>query len=373
VTWADGQMVQGDSEEEEEEGEGGEFELGEEGSPGGAPCLHPAQGGGGPAVVVVLPSPADARLFAGLDEGALLQQKAPASEDAGPLGREALLERRQQQALQLQAAYEREVWALADELLLRRIDMAATQPGAQVMRDPAAPAAPAAPPLHPSVAAAVAKGGMKAAWEATHRRRHGRGVPAAPPPATGFEELEALVAALPLPDPADAEALRAGVVRRREDFLRQLAAVGRLEAGAQATTSRELDAMGAVAALCGRRYRYALRRTAVVVGRFDFEKAGSDAYSGGGVDVNLLLEDREGAAAVSRHQAHVFMEADGSFKVRRLGRRAMSVNGRAVARGQVAALPHLSLLRAGRVALLWVVNRGAVDRLLRRSQAMTVC
>ena len=48
------------------------------------------------------------------------------------------------------------------------------------------------------------------------------------------------------------------------------------------------------------------------------------------------------------------------------------VNGREVLQGQSATLPHLSLLEAGRVQLVFAVNAGAVRRCLHRSRAAII-
>lgn len=48
------------------------------------------------------------------------------------------------------------------------------------------------------------------------------------------------------------------------------------------------------------------------------------------------------------------------------------VNGCEVATDASAPLPHLSLLEAGRVRLLFCVNAGAVRRIVRRSRAITI-
>ncbi len=48
------------------------------------------------------------------------------------------------------------------------------------------------------------------------------------------------------------------------------------------------------------------------------------------------------------------------------------VNGREVPPGSSAPLPHLSLVEAGRVRLLFAVNPGAVRRIVRRSRAITL-
>lgn len=78
----------------------------------------------------------------------------------------------------------------------------------------------------------------------------------------------------------------------------------------------------------------------------------------------------EGAAAaqrVSRHQAQLWLEADGSFRLRCTGRRPMTVNGRPLAQGQTAALPTLSHVAVGGVSLLFLANVAAAERAASRA------
>ena len=85
------------------------------------------------------------------------------------------------------------------------------------------------------------------------------------PPQPRFEDIEALVlsgAAAGLP-PVDEAAL----VEARARFVRRLDLLGRLEQSALSAAARQLDVLGGLALLCGRRCRYILRRSAVAIGR----------------------------------------------------------------------------------------------------------
>lgn len=88
------------------------------------------------------------------------------------------------------------------------------------------------------------------------------------------------------------------------------------------------------------------------------------------MDLDLGGEDH--AQTVSRQQAALALEPDGGFVLRCLGRRQLFVNGRPVAQGASAPLPHLSLVKAGGVSLLFVANQAAVQRVLRRSGEVAV-
>ena len=85
------------------------------------------------------------------------------------------------------------------------------------------------------------------------------------------------------------------------------------------------------------------------------------------MDVDLGNEGAAAAARVSRHQAQLFLEPDGGFRLRCTGRRGMLVNGRPLAQGQSAALPTLSHVAVAGVSLLFVANVAATQRAAARS------
>jgi hypothetical protein len=358
VTWADGDAAPAGSEtdfddDDDEAGEGGA---------GGE-----AEGEGAGAATLVFAADADP-LFAGLDVAAALAAQEPAepgaagegaSGAAGALAPAELAGRRASHAAALAGAYADEAWALADELLLRRAELRRGDPTVRELEPGGAPPPPPAPA---PVAAAAAGGGVRAAWRAHKARRRGGGAGGADaeeeePP---FEALEDFVLSLPPPTPEQAGALRASLAERRRAFASRLARLGRLEEASTAAAGRELDRHFALAAFCGRRARFLVRRAAFSLGR------------GAADGVDLSLEDAAGAAGASREAARAWLADDGAFRLQRVGRGPVAVNGAALARGEAARLPHLSLVRAGGVALLFVANRGALDRVARRSAAAAV-
>jgi hypothetical protein len=360
VTWADGDAAPAGSETDFDDDDA---EAGEEGGAG-----DEAEGAAG-AATLVFAADADP-LFAGLDVAAALaaQEAADAGAAAegasgaaagGALAPAELAARRASHAAALAGAYTDEAWALADELLLRRAELRRGDPAARELE---AGGAPRPPPAPAPVAAAAAAGGVRAAWHAHRARRRGGGAGGADaeeeePP---FEALEDFVLSLPPPTPEQAGALRASLVERRRAFASRLGRLGRLEAASAAAAGRELDRHLALAAFCGRRARFLVRRAAFSLGR------------GAADGVDLSLEDAAGAAGASREAARAWLADDGAFRLQRVGRGPVAVNGAALARGEAARLPHLSLVRAGGVALLFVANRGALDRVARRSAAAAV-
>ena len=88
------------------------------------------------------------------------------------------------------------------------------------------------------------------------------------------------------------------------------------------------------------------------------------------MDVDLSAEGH--SQTVSRQQASLFLEPDGCFRLRCLGRRNVFVNGQRMEQGGCTPLPHLSLIKVGGVSLLFLANHAAVQRALRRSAALSV-
>ena len=169
---------------------------------------------------------------------------------------------------------------------------------------------------------------------------------------------------------------------------------------AAASTARELDERGALAALCARGCRFLIRSPAVALGRApgaaaaaaDGETlaalgplvpgaaAAAEAAAAEGPELRLLRAldaDLSQAGAgeadarrVSRQQARVELGADGRWGLTATGRRALAVDGARLARGERCELRHLSLVEAGGVRMLFVVNARAVRRAMARSELL---
>ena len=293
-----------------------------------------------------------------------------------PLTTEELIARRSDRFMQLENAYEAEFWSLANELLVRSWSFGKDNRD-EVTRTTRSRSKYADIGEDPEIAKALLDGGIQAAWETATAKITNKAVgtttadAAATATGTGGEgamlptddEISEFIMYLPRPDEEQIDTFRKHVVRMREKFLRKLYFFTRVEASAAAATSRELERHGAIAALCGINARYFIRRTAVTIGR------GADSL----VDVDLSGEGSEAAAkTVSRQQAQLFLDTDGQFKIRCIGRRLMSVNGQSLTKGQVAVLINQSLIRVGPLALMFVVNNEAVERIMKRSEALIV-
>lgn len=105
-----------------------------------------------------------------------------------------------------------------------------------------------------------------------------------------------------------------------------------------------------------------MRRAAASIGRSTDSK--------GDVDIDLAKEGP--ASKVSRLQAQLLLQPDGSFTIKNVGRRGIAVNGAPLGRGEAAALPHLGLLEVGGLQLLFMVNQLAVGRALARVEQLVM-
>lgn len=131
--------------------------------------------------------------------------------------------------------------------------------------------------------------------------------PPPPPLLPRFEEVEELLlgsAAAALPPPDEAALLAA-----RQRFVQRLALLGRLEQSSLAGTCRELDSLGGLALLCGRRRRFVLRRAAVTLGRCTdsagMVREGAEGQQVAGLGVGFACQRApDGTAMVGARLAH---------------------------------------------------------------------
>lgn len=97
---------------------------------------------------------------------------------------------------------------------------------------------------------------------------------------------------------------------------------------------------------------------------------GRNSDAKGGVDVDLANE--KSAGKVSRKQAYLSLQPDGSFHLANIGRQSMHVDGILLAPASGMTVRHMSLIEIGSVHLLLTVNSDAVERVLRRSGRLVV-
>lgn len=125
----------------------------------------------------------------------------------------------------------------------------------------------------------------------------------------------------------------------------------RLEQGARSSLQRAMTSRGALGILYGRRLRHFIRKPEVLLGR-----------STDDIDVDIDLRKEGRANKISRRQAIIKMEADGSFFLKNLGKSAVSVNGMIVATGQLVNLSPSCLIEVKGMSFVFEINQGYVRK-----------
>uniref|UniRef100_A0A7N0UII5 FHA domain-containing protein n=1 Tax=Kalanchoe fedtschenkoi TaxID=63787 RepID=A0A7N0UII5_KALFE len=127
----------------------------------------------------------------------------------------------------------------------------------------------------------------------------------------------------------------------------------RLEQCARSYTDKRIETHGALAVLYGRRLKYYISKSEVILGRSTEDME---------VDVDLAKEGR--ANKVSRQQASIKLEADGSFTVKNLGKHCISVNGTELGTGQFMTLSLSNLIEIRGMSFVFEANHKSVHRFL---------
>ncbi|KAM0032533.1 putative transcription factor interactor and regulator FHA-SMAD family [Helianthus debilis subsp. tardiflorus] len=107
--------------------------------------------------------------------------------------------------------------------------------------------------------------------------------------------------------------------------------ISRLE---QSSSQRVMSSLGAFAVFYSHQFNYYIKKTEVTVGRSTDDTE---------VDIDLRKESH--ANMISRQQATIKMETDGTFTLKNIGKGSILVNGESVARGQAAALISCCLIQ----------------------------
>ncbi|KVI08802.1 Forkhead-associated (FHA) domain-containing protein [Cynara cardunculus var. scolymus] len=127
----------------------------------------------------------------------------------------------------------------------------------------------------------------------------------------------------------------------------------RLEQSARSSFERTMSSQGALAIFYGRHLMHYIKKAEVTIGRSTDDTE---------VDIDLRKEGR--ANKISRRQATIKMEADGSFNLKNLGASSISLNGKDVARGQVVALGSSCLIEIRGMCFVFEINDKYVRRFL---------
>ncbi|WOL13195.1 hypothetical protein Cni_G21964 [Canna indica] len=134
-------------------------------------------------------------------------------------------------------------------------------------------------------------------------------------------------------------------------------AIIRLEQGARSFVNRAISSRRALAILYGRHLKYFIRKPQVLMGR-----ATQDVK----VDIDLGLEGRTNT--VSRRQATIKMDRDGSFVLKNIGKFSVFVNGKEVPARSSIYLKSESLIEVRDMTFMFEVNLSAVRQYITKMQ-----
>ncbi|KAK6150582.1 hypothetical protein DH2020_015514 [Rehmannia glutinosa] len=164
-----------------------------------------------------------------------------------------------------------------------------------------------------------------------------------------FSDIEAMILEMDLdPYDQDSHSIRQVPSYQYDDTKRTII---RLEQGARSCLQRAMTSQGALAILYGRHLRQYIRKPEVLLGRSTDE-----------VDVDIDLRKEGRANNISRRQAIIKMEADGSFFLQNLGRSLVLVNGTTVATGQLMNLSSSCLIEIKGMSFVFEINQGYVRK-----------
>lgn len=166
-----------------------------------------------------------------------------------------------------------------------------------------------------------------------------------------FSDVEAMILEMDL-DPHDQDSWNTKQASKYqyEDSRRTII---RLEQCAKSYMERTMTILGAFAIFYGRHLKHYMRKTEVILGR-----------STDDVDVDIDLRKEGHANKISRRQAIIKMEGDGSFHLKNLGKSLISVNGKSVATGRWLNLGLSCLIEIRGLSFIFETNQKYVKRYL---------
>ncbi|KAH6791467.1 hypothetical protein C2S51_006473 [Perilla frutescens var. frutescens] len=164
-----------------------------------------------------------------------------------------------------------------------------------------------------------------------------------------FSDIEAMILEMDL-DPYDQDS---SIIRQVPSYQydETKRTIIRLEQGARSCLQRAMTSQEALAILYGRHLRHYIRKPEVLLGR-----------STDDIDVDIDLRKEGRANKISRRQAIIKMEADGSFFLKNLGKSSVSVNGVAVACGQLLKLSTNCLIEIKGMSFVFEINQDYVRK-----------
>lgn len=165
-----------------------------------------------------------------------------------------------------------------------------------------------------------------------------------------FSDIEAMILDMDL-DPDDQDLCDQEVTRYQHEDTKR--AIIRLEQVSHSYMQRAIASHGAFAVLYGRHSKHYIKKPEILLGRTTEDFI---------VDIDL---GREGCAnKVSRRQAIIKMEGDGSFFLKNLGKCSVSINSKEVAPGQSLSLDSNCLIEIRGMPFIFETNQTCVRQYL---------
>lgn len=167
-----------------------------------------------------------------------------------------------------------------------------------------------------------------------------------------YSDVEAMVLDMDL-DPDDHQDSFYNEEVSRYQHVESKRAIMRLEQGAHSCIQRAINSHGAFAILYGRHSKHYIKKPEVLLGR---------ATEGVPVDIDLGKGGQ--GNAISRRQAIIKMDKDGSFYIKNFGKSSILVNSKEVLTGQSQKLHSNYLIEVRGMPLIFEINRTRVKQYL---------
>ncbi|KAK7310941.1 hypothetical protein RJT34_08752 [Clitoria ternatea] len=167
-----------------------------------------------------------------------------------------------------------------------------------------------------------------------------------------YSDVEAMILDMDL-DPDDHQDLSHNEEVSKYQHVESKRAIMRLEQGAHSCIRRAIDSHGAFAMLYSHRSKYYIKKPEVLLGR---------AAEGVPVDIDLGKEGH--GNAISRRQAIIKMDKDGSFYIKNVGKSSILVNSKEVHASQSQRLDSSYLIEVRGIALIFEINPSRVKQYL---------
>ncbi|KAI3798852.1 hypothetical protein L1987_34136 [Smallanthus sonchifolius] len=163
-----------------------------------------------------------------------------------------------------------------------------------------------------------------------------------------FSDVEAMILEMDLAHGQESS-ITSEVARYQFEDAKKM--IMRLEQSARSSFQRAMSSQGALAVFYGRCLKQYIKKTEVTIGRSTDDTE---------VDIDLRKEGR--ANKISRRQAIIKMDTDGSFSLKNIGASSISINGKTVAHGQVVALASSCLIEIRGMSFVFETNDKYVKR-----------